>query len=147
MLTCFGQRPCPTGWFRSCWLSAFSASVAQALGNAGVRIMQVRSVLHQTQWVNVSTGIGRPSHCCRQRIHLQYLQRAATHSLHGRDRRSCTTTAKAADGARTDAQQLLQSLPDSREQAVRFTQHLCAVWCLAPEHGCNVCRSGKHQRR
>lgn len=99
------------------------------------RRMQVGRLLNPVQCVSVTSRlispVGRPSRCCRQKVNLYHVQRTAFHSLPRRDRRGCPPTAKASDAAQTDAQQLSQSLPDSREKAVRPSQHLCAIWCLS----------------
>lgn len=100
-----------------------------------VRRMQVARLLNPVQCVSVTSRVisrvGRPSPCCRQKVKLYNVQRTATHSLSRRNRRACPPTAQASAAAQTDAQQLSQSLPDSREQAVRPSQHLCAIWCLS----------------
>lgn len=103
--------------------------------------MQVGSLIKQTQWLSVTSRASWPNRCCRQEKHLHRLQRsfaATTNNSRRLSRHSCTALAKAADGARTDAQQLLQSLPDSREQAVRISQAralFCA--CLLSEPACH----------
>lgn len=116
-------------WFRSSSPRDMNTSRLQT-SSADVRTMQVGSLVHQTQWLSVTSRVSWPNRCCRQKHHLRHLQPSTTNSLRRVCRHSCTALAKAADGARTDTQQLSQSLPDSREQAVRMSQVLCAAWCL-----------------